>query len=78
MQADGKVRGVHYDRGETGWAMLEEGPDGVPRLPKVPLTDDWLVYKNYKDFDLEPSKNTFRNCLCTPYMYTKCNVSARA
>ena len=51
--------------------MLEEGPDGTPRLPKVPLSDDWLVYKNYVDFQVEPSKATFRNSLCTPYMYTK-------
>ena len=36
--------------------MLEEGPDGTPRLPKVPLSDDWLVYKNYVDFQVEPSK----------------------
>ena len=78
--------------------MLEEGPDGTPRLPKVPLSDDWLVYKNYVDFQVEPSKAipnpnpgphpkpnptsnakpspnqvepskaTFRNSLCTPYM----------
>lgn len=71
VEADGKAKGVHYDKGERGWVMLEEGPDGLPRMPKVPLTDDWLVYKNYADFDLEPSKNTFRNCLCTPFMYTK-------
>ena len=51
--------------------MLEEGPDGTPRLPKVPLSDDWLVYKKYVDFQVEPSKATFRNSLCTPYMYTK-------
>ena len=29
------------------------------------------MYKNYADFDLQPSKDTFRNSLCTPYMYTK-------
>ena len=51
--------------------MLEEGPDGTPRLPKVPLTDDWLVYKNYEDFQIEPFKDTFRSSLCTPYMYNK-------
>ena len=38
---------------------------------KVPLSDDWLVYKNYVDFQVAPSKATFRNSLCTPYMYTK-------
>ena len=32
--------------------MLEEGPNGTPRLPKVPLSDDWLVYKNYVDFQV--------------------------
>ena len=42
-------------------------------MPKVPLTDDWLVYKNYQDFSLDPAKDTFRNCLCTPYMYCKYN-----
>jgi len=71
LDADSKLKGVHYERSEVGWAMLEMGPDGVPRMPKVPLTDDWLVYKNYTEHDLEPSKNTFRNCLCTPYMYNK-------
>ena len=70
-EADAKVKAVHFDRGDHGWAMLEEGPDGTPRLPKVPLSDDWLVYKNYVDFQVEPSKATFRNSLCTPYMYTK-------
>ncbi|KAL1522513.1 hypothetical protein AB1Y20_017500 [Prymnesium parvum] len=69
--ADSKVKGVHYTQGDSGWLMLEEGPDGTPRLPKVPLTNDWLVYKNYQDYEIEPSKNTFRNSLCTPYMYTK-------
>ena len=52
-EADSKVRAVHFDRGDRGWAMLEEGPDGTPRLPKVPLSDDWLVYKNYVDFQVE-------------------------
>jgi len=70
-EADTKVKTVHYDRGGSGWIMLELGPDGTPRSPKVPLTDDWLVYKNFVDFGVEPSKDTFRNCLCTPYMYTK-------
>ena len=37
-EADAKVRGVHYERGEVGWAMLEESPDGTMRLPKVPRT----------------------------------------
>ena len=50
--ADSKIKGVHYARGESGWLMLEEGPDGTPRLPKVPLTDDWLVFKNYQDFQI--------------------------
>ena len=70
-EADSKVRGVHYEKDVQGWAMLEVGADGIPRMPKVPLTDDWLVYRNYADFDLDPAKDTFRNCLCTPYMYTK-------
>ena len=70
-EADSKELGVHYQQGEHGWIMLEEGPDGTPRLPKVPLSDDWLIYKNYEDFGVEPTKNTFRNCLCTPYMYSK-------
>ena len=69
--AAAKVKGVHFDQGANGWAMLEIGPDGGPRMPKVPLTDDWLVYKNFKDFKVEPHKNTLRNCLCTPYMYNK-------
>ena len=51
--------------------MLEMGADMIPKLPKVPLTDDWLVYKNYHDFGIEPFKETFRSCLCTPYMYNK-------
>ena len=51
------VVGHGIDFAERFW------PDGTPRLPKVPLTDDWLVYKNYADHRLEPSKNTFRNCL---------------
>ena len=51
-EADAKVKAVHFDRGDRGWAMLEEGPDGTPRLPKVPLSDDWLVYKNYVDFQV--------------------------
>ena len=34
--ADRKVRGVDYERDvHRGWAMLEEGPDGAPRFPKV-------------------------------------------
>jgi len=70
-ESDAKVEGVDYLRADKGWAMLETGPDGTPRAPKVPLTDDWLVYKNFKDFGLEPSKDTFCNCLCTPYMYNK-------
>ena len=37
-EADAKVKAVHFDRGDRGWAMLEEGPDGTPRLPKVPPT----------------------------------------
>ena len=57
-EADAKVKAVHFDRGDKGWAMLEEGPDGTMRLPKVPLTDDWLVYKNYVDFQVTPSKAT--------------------
>jgi len=57
--------------GQKEWAMLETGPDGIARLPKVPLTDDWLVYKNFADFGLAPSKDTFRSCLCTPIMYNK-------
>ena len=70
--ADGKRRGVDYERDvHRGWAMLEEGPDGTPRFPKVPLTDDWLVFKNFADFQLEPSKETFRSCLCTPHLYNK-------
>ena len=52
--------------------LLEEGPDGSARVPKVPLSDDWLVFKNYEDFSTEPAKNTFRSCLCTPFMYQKC------
>ena len=40
-------------------------------FPKVPLTDDWLVFKNFADFQLEPSKETFRSCLCTPHLYNK-------
>ena len=76
-EADAKVKAVHFDRGDRGWAMLEEGPNGTPRLPKVPptcnplyqpatlcsqpaivwlpkvpLSDDWLVYKNYVDFQV--------------------------
>ena len=70
-EAGTKVRGVDYERGARGWEMLEAGPDGAPRFPKVALTDDWLVYKNFEDFQLEPSKDTFRNCLCTPYLYGK-------
>lgn len=69
--ADTKVKSVHYAQGDNCWLMLEEGPDGTPRLPKVPLTDDWLVFKNFADWGIEPFKNTFRNSLCTPYMYTK-------
>ena len=41
------VRDVRFDRGDRGWAMLEEGPDGTPRLPKVPLSDDWLVAAHF-------------------------------
>ena len=37
----------------------------------MPLTDDWLVFKNFADFQLEPSKETFRSCLCTPHLYNK-------
>ena len=37
----------------------------------MPLTDDWLVFKNFQDYHVEPHKDTLRNCLCTPYMYTK-------
>ena len=34
--ADSKRRGVDYERDvHRGWAMLEEGPDGTPRFPKV-------------------------------------------
>ena len=69
--ADSKREKVHYARGKGEWVMLEEGPDGTPKLPKVPLTDDWLVFKNYEDYEKEPAKDTFRNCLCTPYMYCK-------
>ena len=71
LEADAKLRGADYERGESGWAMLEQSPDGTMRLPKVPLTDDWLVYKNYADFEIEPHKDTFRSSLCTPYMYQK-------
>jgi hypothetical protein len=71
-EADAKVQGVHFQLGEQGWIMLEEGPDGSARVPKVPLSDDWLVFKNYEDFSMEPAKNTFRSCLCTPFMYQKC------
>ena len=39
-EAEGKVKGVHFDRGQKGWLMLEMGADGTPRVPKVPLTDD--------------------------------------
>ena len=67
-----KVRGVHYERSDEGrWLMLAPGPDGAPRVPKVPLTADWLHYKNWADHDVEPSKDTFRSCLCTPYIYSQ-------
>mmetsp|Transcript_55153 Transcript_55153/g.146336 ORF Transcript_55153/g.146336 Transcript_55153/m.146336 type:complete len:638 (+) Transcript_55153:396-2309(+) len=44
--------------------MLENG-----KLPKVPLTSDWLIYKNFETYDKEPTKASFFNVLCTPYMY---------
>ena len=70
-ETDSKVEGLDFAKSDGGWAMLEMGPDGTPRPPKVPLTDDWLVYKNLQDFELPPSKDTFRSSLCTPYMYNK-------
>jgi hypothetical protein len=74
--ADAKKDGTDYvleklEDGNKCWLMLEKLEDGTGRLPKVPLTDDWLVYKNFADFGIEPTKDTFRNCLCTPFMYNK-------
>ena len=66
-----KVEGVDYTRGSGEWLMLEKQKTGPPRLPKVPLSDDWLEYKNYATYGKEPSKNTMFNSMCTPYMYNK-------
>ena len=52
--------------------MLEKLPDGTSRKPKVPLTDDWLEWKNFCDYNVPFQKRTFFNVMCTPYMYNKC------
>ena len=62
---------VDYIKGEGEYLMLEKLTDGTSRVPKVKLTDDWLEYLNFKEFEIDPKKRTFFNTLCTPYMYNQ-------
>ena len=69
--ASRKQEGEDFVMGNGEFLMLERQPDGSSKLPKVPLTDDWLSYKNFERFNTPIKKQTFFNGLCTPYMYNK-------
>ena len=49
-----KVEGHDYARGGNQWLMLEKQKSGPSRLPKVPMTDDWLEYKNCETCEEQP------------------------
>ena len=67
--ANTKKEHEDYMVGNNEYLMLEKLKDGTSRVPKVKLSDDWLEYLNFRQFNTPPQKRTFYAGLCTPFMY---------